>query len=97
MSDTTTNTAQNAVNNTVNAVANGVEKAIAEQTARFEAAVADLGKLQAKGVAQAQAFFENATRLTQEHVAFAEQLGGEWRKIALAATRSAAELFAPKA
>ena len=81
----------------INNVTNGVEKAIAEQTARFETAVAELGKLQTKGIAQAQAFYENATRVAQEQIAFAEQLGGEWRKIVLAATRSTAEIFAPKA
>jgi len=75
----------------------GVEKVIAEQTARFETAVADLGKLQTKSIAQAQTFFENATRVTQEQIVFAEQLGTEWRKLLLAATRNATELFAPKA
>ena len=88
---------QNKTANAVNAAANGAEKLFTEQTARFETAIADLSKLQSKGIAQAQAFFENATRLTQEQVAFAEQIGGEWRKIVLAATRSASEFFAPKA
>ena len=86
----TTQTTQSKTNNPV-------EKLIADQTARFEAAVAELGKLQTKGIAQAQAYFENATRVAQEQIAFTEQLGGEWRKIVLAATHSAAELLAPKA
>ena len=93
MADTTQTQKSNPINN----LTNGVEKAVSEQTARFETAVAELGKLQTKGIAQAQTFFENATRVTQEQVAFAEQLGGEWRKLVLAATRSAGELFAPKA
>ena len=79
------------------AFVNGIEKAIADQSARFEAAVAELGKLQSKGLAQAQSYLENATRVAQEQAAFAEQLGGEWRKLVLAATRSTAELFTPKA
>lgn len=83
--------------NAVNAAANGLEKVIAEQTARIETAFADLSKLQTKGVAQAQTFFENAARVTQEQLTFAEQLGSEWRKMVLAATRSAGEYFAPKA
>jgi hypothetical protein len=37
------------------------------------------------------------TRAAQEQIAFAEQLGGEWRKLMIAATRSAAGVFAPKA
>lgn len=83
-------------NNPVSNFNSGAEKVIAEQTARFESAVADLGKLQIKGLAQAQAFFDNAGRVAHEQIAFAEQLGGEWRKIALAATRSTAELLAAK-
>ena len=94
MADTTQN--KTPTSNPINNVVTGVEKAVAEQTARFEAAVVELGKLQTKGVAQAQSFLENATRVTQEQMAFAEQLGGEWRKIALAATKSAAELFTHK-
>jgi hypothetical protein len=74
-----------------------VEKLIADQTARFEAGIAELGKLQSKGVAQVNLFVEGATRVAHEQLAFAEQLGGEWRKLVLAATRSAAELFTPKA
>jgi hypothetical protein len=53
--------------------------------------------LQSKGVAQANQFIEGYTRVAQEQIAFAEQLGGEWRKLVLAATRNAADLFAPKA
>ena len=93
MADTTQTQKTNPINN----LTDGAEKAIAEQTARFETAVAELGKLQTKGIAQAQTYFESATRVTQEQVAFAEQLGGEWRKLVLAATRSAGELFTPKA
>jgi len=74
-----------------------VEKLLAEQAARFEAAVEELGKLQSKGVAQMNQFVEGYTRVAQEQIAFAEQLGAEWRKLILAATRGAAEYFAPKA
>jgi hypothetical protein len=77
--------------------ANAFEKAINEQAARFETAFAEWSKLQSKGIAQATALIEGATRVAQEQVAFAEQLGGEWRKLVLSATRNAAELFAPKA
>jgi hypothetical protein len=84
------------LNSKVEQVTSAVEKAIAEQTARYETAVAELGKLQTKGIAQANAFVENATRLAHEQIAFVEQLGGEWRKLMLAATRNAASLFAPK-
>ena len=74
-----------------------VEKLIADQTARFEAAVTELGKLQGKTVAQVNLFVEGATRLAHEQIAFAEQLGTEWRKLVLASAKTASEMFAPKA
>jgi hypothetical protein len=77
--------------------ANSFEKAINDQAARFETAFTELSKLQSKGVAQATALIEGAARVAQEQVQFAEQIGGEWRKLVLSATRSASELFAPKA
>lgn len=81
----------------VEQAASSLEKVIAEQTARIETAVAEVGKLQTKGLAQASAFLEDATRIVREQVAFAEQLGGEWRKLVLASAKSATELFAHKA
>lgn len=85
------------LNAKVEQVAGAVEKVIADQAARYEIAVTELGKLQSKGLAQANAVFESITRAGQEQIAFAEQLGGEWRKLVLAATRSAAGIFATKA
>jgi hypothetical protein len=85
------------LNAKVEQVTSAVEKAIADQAARYETAVAELGKLQSKGIAQANAFVESVTRVAHEQIAFAEQLGGEWRKLVLATTRNAAEIFAPKA
>ncbi|HZR07768.1 MAG TPA: hypothetical protein VFA79_04245 [Myxococcales bacterium] len=81
----------------VEQAANTLEKAIAEQTSRFETAVAEFAKLQSKGIAQANAFFEDATRVAKEQIAFAEQLGTEWRKLVLASAKTASEMFAPKA
>ena len=81
----------------VEQAANTLEKAIAEQTSRFETAVAEFAKLQSKGIAQANAFFEDATRVAKEQIAFAEQLGSEWRKLVLASAKTASEMFAPKA
>jgi len=72
-----------------------VEKLIAEQTARFEAAVAEINKLQSKSVARSTSSWR-ARPACPEQIAFAEQLGGEWRKLVLSATRNAADLFAPR-
>jgi hypothetical protein len=73
-----------------------VEKVIAEQTARFEAAVAEFARLQNKSVAQMTELYEGASRVAQEQIAFANELGAEWRKLVLAATRNAADLLTPK-
>jgi hypothetical protein len=78
-------------------VTNAVEKAISEQASRFETAVSELNKLQSKSLEQVSALVESATRAAKEQIAFAEQIGGEWRKLVLAATKNATELFVPKA
>jgi hypothetical protein len=78
-------------------VTNAVEKAISEQATRFESAVGELNKLQSKGLEQVSVLVETASRAAKEQIAFAEQIGGEWRKLVLAATKNASELFAHKA
>jgi len=81
----------------VEQAANAVEKTISEQAARFETLAAEVVKLQNKGIAQASVFLEDATRIARDQLAFAEQIGSEWRKLMLASTKSASQLFTPKA
>jgi hypothetical protein len=81
----------------VQQVTSKVEKVIAAVGARLEAGVGELNDLQSKGVAQAKTFVDSATRATLEQIAFAEQMGSEWRKLMLGATRTAAAFFTPKA
>lgn len=78
-------------------VTNAVEKVIAEQASRFETVMSELNKAQSKGLEQVSALVESVSRTAKEQIAFAEQIGGEWRKLVLAATKNAAELFTPKA
>src|ERR1700682_1657958 len=78
-------------------VTNAVEKVISEQASRLESAVSEMNKLQSKGLEQVNALVENVSRAAKEQIAFAEQMGGECRKLVLAATKNATELFAPKA
>jgi hypothetical protein len=78
-------------------VTNAVEKVISDQASRVETAVSELNKLQSKSLEQVSALVESATRAAKEQIAFAEQIGGEWRKLVLAATKNATELFVPKA
>jgi hypothetical protein len=86
---------------TIKAAGNGspqrMESQMAELKTQVEDAVAELTKLQGKAIAQANALFEEATRVAREQIAFAEQLGSEWRKLVLASAKSASEMFAPKA
>jgi len=81
----------------VQQVTSAVEKAVADMGARFETAVGEMNKLQAKGLEGASAVLESAARMTQEQIAFAEKMGGEWRKLVLAATKNATEFLTPKA
>lgn len=85
------------IENKTQQVTNAVEKVISEQASRFETVVTEMNKLQSKGLEQVNALVESVSRTAKEQIAFAEQIGGEWRKLMLAATKNATELFAPKA
>lgn len=78
-------------------VTNAVEKAFADQATRVESAVSELNKLQTKGLEQVTVFVDNVNRAAKEQITFAEQMGGEWRKLVLAATKNATEVLTPKA
>jgi hypothetical protein len=95
MSENQTNAQQ--FTSKVEQVTSKVEKVIAAVGASLEAAVGELNNLQVKGLEQAKTVIESATRATHEQLAFAEQMGSEWRKLMLGATRSATEFFTPKA
>jgi methyl-accepting chemotaxis protein len=77
-------------------VTNAVEKAISEHASRVETAVSELNKLQSKGLEQVSTFVDSVNRVAKDQIAFAEQMGGEWRKLVLAATKNATELLASK-
>ena len=81
----------------VEQVTSKVEKVVATVGARIQTAVGELEALQAKSLAQATTFAETVTRASHEQLAFAEQVGSEWRKLVLGATRAATQLFTPKA
>jgi hypothetical protein len=84
-------------NKTTQQVTSAAEKAIAEQATRVESAVSELNKLQNKGLEQVSAFVDSVNRAAKDQIAFAEQMGGEWRKLVLAATKNATEFLTPKA
>ena len=81
----------------VQQVTSKVEKVIAIVGGRLEAAVGELNKLQSKGLEQANTVIESATRAAHERLAFAEQMGSEWRKLMLGGTRTATKFLTPRA
>jgi hypothetical protein len=83
--------------NKIQQIGAAVEKVVSEQSSRIETAVSELNKLQSKGLEQVTVLIERASRAAKEQIAFAEQIGGEWRKLMLSATRNATEIFAAKA
>lgn len=72
------------------------QKSIEEQTARVEAAWAELGKLETRGADQARTLLDEWTRLGRESLAYGADLQGAWRKASLDATKRALEMIAPK-
>jgi len=83
--------------NKIQQIGSSVEKVLSAQSSRIETALGELSKLQSKGLEQVTAMIESTTRAAKEQIAFAEQMGGEWRKLILASTKNAAEHFAAKA
>jgi hypothetical protein len=73
------------------------QRAVNEQIQRWDAFVAEVGKLETKGFEQACANADEAARLTKESAAYVSLLSAQWRKLAVDATRQAFEMFSAKA
>ena len=73
-------------------IKDGFKKAIDDNAARVESAFSELGKLEAKGLEQACAQLDEATRLTKVSLAYASELAAQWRKLVIDATRPSAEM-----
>ncbi|HKA91534.1 MAG TPA: hypothetical protein VKE22_27920 [Haliangiales bacterium] len=76
-------------------IASEWEKLVTGQVAAFETVLAEIGKLQAKGIAQAIANFEEAGRYAKESLALVERVSGEWRKLAIETAQRAAHFITP--
>ena len=84
--------------NAVNAQATEVwNKMVAEQTGRIETMCEELDKLENQGIDQLRTAIDEATRMMKSSVEYQTQISNEWRKLALEATRRAAELLTPRA
>ncbi|MBM4376832.1 MAG: hypothetical protein FJ095_17255 [Deltaproteobacteria bacterium] len=88
------------MNDTVNSQAQQMKsawsKAMDDGVARISAAWEEAAKLEAKGVEHATTAIEELAKLQKDSLDYMVQLGGEWRKLALEATKRTAELFAAR-
>lgn len=72
------------------------EKFVGNQVATFESALAELGKLESKGVAQVVGGLEEAGRFARDYLSTAERVHAEWRKLALETARRTATIVVPR-
>lgn len=80
-----------------NAQVESWKKMLTEQGERMAAMYDEMGRLEAKGLEQARTAIDEATRLMKSALDYQSQLSAEWRRLALEATRRAAETLTPKA
>ena len=73
-------------------IKDGFKKTIDDNTARVESAFSELAKLEEKGLEQACAQLDEATRLTKVSLAYASELAAQWRKLVIDATHRSAEM-----
>jgi hypothetical protein len=71
-------------------------KMVNEQTDRIAAMCDEVAKLETKGFEQARQAIEETTKLVRTSLEYQMQLASEWRKLALDATRRAAEVMTLK-
>jgi hypothetical protein len=75
-------------------IKDGFKKAMDDHAARVENAFTEMAKLEEKGLEQACAQLDEATRLTKVSLAYASELGAQWRKLMVDAARRSAEMVA---
>lgn len=68
-----------------------------EHLARLESLSEQVGKLQGQGVQRAHQAIDESAKLMKASMDYATELGAEWRKLGLEATRKTAEIMTPKA
>jgi uncharacterized protein with beta-barrel porin domain len=68
------------------------KKAMDDHAARVESAFTEMAKLEEKGLEQACAQLDEAARLTKVSLAYASELGAQWRKLMVDAARRSAEM-----
>jgi hypothetical protein len=73
------------------------KKGVEETTARMQAGVEELAKLEQLATEQARVALNDMARLQQESLTWANKVSAEWRRMGLDAFRKSAELFMPRA
>jgi hypothetical protein len=71
------------------------KKAVEEQTRRAELVTGEWGKIEGKSHEQVSAMVDEMAKLTKESLAYQAQLGAEWRKMWLEATKKSVESMTP--
>jgi len=71
------------------------KKLVDAQLAQFESLLAEIAKVESKALTQLVGSYEEAGRYAREAVAVAGRATAEWRRLALEATRRAAEVVTP--
>ncbi len=67
-------------------------KAVSDHAERVDSIFAEMAKLEEKGLEQAAAQLDEATRLTKVSLAYASELAAQWRKLMVDAARRTAEM-----
>jgi hypothetical protein len=76
---------------------NAFRKLAEEQTGRMAALQDEIGRFETEGRTRAEGGVEEYGRLLKESLKYGVQVSGEWRKLALEATRRVAEIITPTA
>jgi len=88
------------VNETINAQSQQMKdawnKMVTEQSDRVAAMYDEVAKLETKGFEQTRTAIDETTKLVRSSIEYQMQLASEWRKLALDATRRAAEMLTVK-
>jgi hypothetical protein len=81
----------------VQQIASEWEKFVANQVSHLESFFSQMSTLESMGTSQLLGTWEAAGRAARESLAQVERVSGEWRKLALEATRRTTQAAAPKA
>jgi hypothetical protein len=74
-------------------IKDGFRKAMDDQAGRVESVFSEMAKFEEKGLEQACAQLDEATRLTKVSLAYASELAAQWRKLVVDATRRTADMM----